>query len=41
MDMLKKKLISESEAINRVSTKNLEEIMHPMINPQDEENILY
>ena len=38
MDMLNKNLISESEAINRVSTKNLEEIMHPMINPKDEKN---
>ena len=36
MDMLKKKLITESEAIHRVSTNNLEEIMHPMINPEDE-----
>jgi len=36
MDMLKKKLISEEEAINRVSTNNLEEIMHPMINPKKE-----
>ena len=33
MDMLNKKLISESEAIKRVTTSNLEEIMHPMINP--------
>ena len=38
MDMLKKELITESEAINRVSTNNLEEIMHPMINPQDEQS---
>ncbi len=38
MDMLKKKLISEAEAINRVSTNNLEEIMHPMINPEKEKN---
>jgi len=40
MDMLSKKLISESEAINRVSTKNLEEIMHPMINAKEEKNHL-
>ena len=33
MDMLNKDLISESEAIKRVTTNNLEEIMHPMINP--------
>jgi len=38
MDMLKQKLITESEAIKRVSTNNLEEIMHPMINPEEEKN---
>ena len=39
MDMLNKKLISESDAINRVSTNNLEEIMHPMINPAEEKEL--
>jgi len=38
MDMLNKKFISDSEAIHRVSTSNLEEIMHPMIDPNQESN---
>ena len=36
MDMLNKKLISEQEAIKRVDTEHLEEIMHPMIDPNKE-----
>lgn len=36
MDMLEKKLISEKEAIMRVSTDQLDELLHPILDSKDE-----
>ena len=38
MDMLKEKLIDEKEAVRRVSPAQLDELLHPILNPRAEKN---
>lgn len=39
MDMLKEKLITESEAVLRVSPQQLDELLHPIVDPEAEKNV--
>jgi pyruvate,orthophosphate dikinase len=39
MDMLKEKLITEKEAILRVSPSQLDELLHPIVDPEAEKNL--
>ncbi|MCX7641744.1 MAG: pyruvate, phosphate dikinase [Elusimicrobiales bacterium] len=39
LDMYKEKLITKEEAIMRVSPSQLDELLHPMIDPNEEKNI--
>lgn len=39
MDMLKEKLITEQEAILRVSPSQLDELLHPIVDPNEEKNV--
>lgn len=39
MDMLKEKLITEKEAILRVSPSQLDELLHPIVDPSAEKNL--
>ena len=40
MDMLKEKLIDEKEAVRRVSPAQLDELLHPILNPKAEKSAL-